>query len=109
MLQAGELNKLKVTIEQTAPVPAEENLTLLDPETCDIQSTPVDDIDCLSFITMRAPIPRLAISTTLYDLWSGKTYTECQIENFRIYCNMIVIYSTVQLMQFSHILPVKRL
>ena len=103
MLQAGELNKLKVncesepnTKEHAGPVPAGRNLTLLDPEICDIPTTPADDIDCLSSITMRAPIPPLVLSTTLY----------VKIENFRIYYNMIVIYFTVQLMQYSHILPV---
>ena len=85
MLQAGELNKLKVnceidpsTIEHVAPAPAGRNLTLLDPDICDIPATPADDIDCLYSITMRDPIPRSAVSTTLYDLWCGNTYTECR-------------------------------
>ena len=84
MLQAEKLNKLKVncasepgTTEHAAPAPAETNLTLLDPGSCDIPSTPADDIDRLSSISMHAPIPPLVLSTTLYDLWSGNIHTEC--------------------------------
>ena len=47
-------------------------------EACDIPTTPADDIDCLNSITMRAPLPPLAMSTTLYNLWSGNTYTKCR-------------------------------